>query len=1225
MKKSRFLILIFVFLQLIFTLEPFGVIQIRPVYADDLQDAIDLGVAYMDRHFYQLNATHAVCKDIPALPIALHDETNDKWLAPAKYTINLDGKGDFYGGCLVDVLDWGYNKYTAEFLYNWDADYDSSYDGLLTTANLTALNSTHLQVYFNVTDKNVGSTIDFYLDDAKIMNNIDESSEYTSPAKKWGWTSLRYTNRHATKNAANLWRAVGNDTRALMLNNTWYGAGYDYDVYDPIWNQSFTYNDTIEEYEMGILIDHDWIDSYYAFKCPEIWDSNPWTHNAVPYRSALEYFIARDFWIAGGVWGLSALCKNLHALHYMNKYCKVGDVNQSALSNARAKILGTDWDGMGVRSEYAQGIKVWDHPGYVTIIAGAYLTALSRYYQLTGDEWFGIRADEVAAVIIKLQVKQDQKVYLDSGKWIYRPDFTGGFMTGYVHGSIAFKGWSHQLADAVYFILESVNLYHRDPHIYSCGNGATNTETTFTCLGGLLKYQELGRTPNSDKFIDVDFVLPLFDATTETSTSGEAAIDAKALSQGKIRAYATWSITGDATANITYYWPNISIPTRLNDFRTELQCYIPFMCDERSSLSIYVKVWRKIGTFNYLMSSDKVIPINGDDTTDEYYIAYHNLTYLEYIDAGTYHIALTVLLHSGFLSSIYVGTHWINLTPVPPMEIDIFGYSGSVDFTPQIPNCTLTIAPSIGDGDTDPTAGSITVDENEIINVTAVPDSGKYFWYFELNNTRMGTDMNITANPVGVVMDHNYNLTAYFGATPSPISNRSLSISYGWWGYGAKLSDPDFTNMLLWHKVNVGSYTYTPPYIKWYSITNGSTIHLRANYTTGYVFKYWLINGNRTYAHDYSFTLANNTQVIGAFQLPAIAIRLKDSIYGTYIDGTMTYATTSFDMEQGWNRFYGECQPHTCTLSSPGYDDAIRSIRPLSTDEGSTWNPAEMTISLDPDEYGGGGGGGDPPTFERSWKIVFYGRIPYASNYTDAYYLDPKELIYCQPYADRNATIKIVMHYRTFYPVIEIYTTGIEQISFNATRLYEEYGNESLTRNIGLTDFLGLKIDSDGYLTLILNVPHKPSELWKRTPGTSSGRKMSGWKFYNQTLTVYNAGDPTITALFAAYASVAYVTNVTEAVNLLDIPENLGRALGIGTFAAGLMSSIFFVMLIFVPLAIFSADSIYPWIFIGLPLLGVCVALGWMPAWFMIVTCLLVAAFWSEKMTGWISGLRKRG
>ena len=99
--------------------------------------------------------------------------------------------------------------------------------------------------------------------------------------------------------------------------------------------------------------------------------------------------------------------------------------------------------------------------------------------------------------------------------------------------------------------------------------------------------------------------------------------------------------------------------------------------------------------------------------------------------------------------------------------LDVFnGLVRFVGEAPPTPTFTLTITSTTG-GTTDPPPGVYTYQENELVSVQALPDTGYTFEYWELNGTNIGS-----TNPIELAMDANYHLHAVFAEIPPPTGTR---------------------------------------------------------------------------------------------------------------------------------------------------------------------------------------------------------------------------------------------------------------------------------------------------------------------------------------------------------------------------------------------------------------------------------------------------------------------
>jgi hypothetical protein len=113
----------------------------------------------------------------------------------------------------------------------------------------------------------------------------------------------------------------------------------------------------------------------------------------------------------------------------------------------------------------------------------------------------------------------------------------------------------------------------------------------------------------------------------------------------------------------------------------------------------------------------------------------------------------------------------------------------------------------------------------------------------------------------------------------------------------------------------------------------------------------------------------------------------------------------------------------------------------------------------------------------------------------------------------KTGTITIIIHYNTYYPIIEIESSNIAVLRFNLTEVYEHYAGESFTDKIERTQFTGFKLDSNVPIVFEFGMP-EPKELWKITP-EGAMTKLTDWSYKNSTVMLnFKPGDPTISMIF---------------------------------------------------------------------------------------------------------------
>lgn len=93
------------------------------------------------------------------------------------------------------------------------------------------------------------------------------------------------------------------------------------------------------------------------------------------------------------------------------------------------------------------------------------------------------------------------------------------------------------------------------------------------------------------------------------------------------------------------------------------------------------------------------------------------------------------------------------------------------------------------------------------------------------------------------------------------------------------------------------------------------------------------------------------------------------------------------------------------------------------------------------------------------------------------------------------------------------------------------------------------------------------------------------------------------------------MTDATGTVNLLDLPAQLAGALGIPEFAAGLLISLVITLLVVLSILLISkGKAISSALLIGVVAIGFCTALGWFPAWLLVIVVLVTAFGAAQKI-----------
>lgn len=109
-------------------------------------------------------------------------------------------------------------------------------------------------------------------------------------------------------------------------------------------------------------------------------------------------------------------------------------------------------------------------------------------------------------------------------------------------------------------------------------------------------------------------------------------------------------------------------------------------------------------------------------------------------------------------------------------------------------------------------------------------------------------------------------------------------------------------------------------------------------------------------------------------------------------------------------------------------------------------------------------------------------------------------------------------------------------------------------------------------------------------------------------------------AIFIVMAlPVVHAVDENDEVYLLDLPQKFADAFNIPLFPAQIFTTAIIMMIFMLPIAIWS-KTIVPPIFVGIIIMGLCIALSWLPVWFLVVTAMLVSLMFAGKIRDWVSG-----
>ncbi|RLC80615.1 MAG: hypothetical protein DRI61_05360, partial [Chloroflexi bacterium] len=525
----------------------------------------------------------------------------------------------------------------------------------------------------------------------------------------------------------------------------------------------------------------------------------------------------------GVVLGMGSDVRCIRACHDMWKYGQ--DVPYGLQTLRQEFIDSVPWDGNGVPCENWEGLKLFDYVAYGTHVTASYATALCLYYKLTGTEWYANRLDEVIGVLMRIQNKPGQWIYSKSFKQkYYRVEYVGAFIPGYTvtHSYGQANIYNYPQIDWIYWLLAQTNTFQEDfqPIAIPC---LGNVECTIPSVWALILYRTLNRLPDMPEepqyvlsfeniemwtdhggSIGGDGSVEIVGNVNSSYVGGETGNLYKHVGQGdRIRMTASSGAWGEGWSRITYVW-NFTLDEDVENFRISFGASIPDWCGDYifggNSFTVQVEIYDSSWQ---LITSDKRIRENfigstqPEGGTGGIYLFYDNLTMLESLSAGTYHVYLKLICHAGGDGHLALGYAIVSeefplAMPALPVQIDFFGisYGEAAEQEPAY-NIRLDVNNETGCFEIGhcnssncytyfpPFPKYIQTEPGATEYYKAVAEPGWYFWYWILNNTRLNITRKYYSDGIYVTTDYDFNLTAYFGTTPySPGDTRLVTFEF---------------------------------------------------------------------------------------------------------------------------------------------------------------------------------------------------------------------------------------------------------------------------------------------------------------------------------------------------------------------------------------------------------------------------------------------------------------
>ena len=104
-----------------------------------------------------------------------------------------------------------------------------------------------------------------------------------------------------------------------------------------------------------------------------------------------------------------------------------------------------------------------------------------------------------------------------------------------------------------------------------------------------------------------------------------------------------------------------------------------------------------------------------------------------------------------------------------------------------------------------------------------------------------------------------------------------------------------------------------------------------------------------------------------------------------------------------------------------------------------------------------------------------------------------------------------------------------------------------------------------------------------------------------------------------SFSMSVYALEDEDVVDFSQIPAKIAEALNIPLFPAQLITSCILMSIFLFPTLLLTRNAMAHLSVIVMTM-GVCIALTWLPTWFLFIFCLLTALLFGSKVRTWISG-----
>lgn len=107
---------------------------------------------------------------------------------------------------------------------------------------------------------------------------------------------------------------------------------------------------------------------------------------------------------------------------------------------------------------------------------------------------------------------------------------------------------------------------------------------------------------------------------------------------------------------------------------------------------------------------------------------------------------------------------------------------------------------------------------------------------------------------------------------------------------------------------------------------------------------------------------------------------------------------------------------------------------------------------------------------------------------------------------------------------------------------------------------------------------------------------------------------------FSVWLAVPLAFAEEGQVSIADFPQQLANAFDTSLFVGQLIATAMLLCFLEFPTLLLSKGQPALALIVGLLALFICVGIGWLPIWTILVTCLFVGLLFGDKMRVWLTG-----